>query len=163
VSEYLTLARQVEELVGHIITRFSTEGWLPIRYLYKQYNPEVLVAYYLAADVALVTPLIDGMNLVAKEYVATRLDEDGVLILSQLAGAAVELKDALLVNPYDVDEIARQLKHALELDPGEQRRRMKALRAAVQKNTLSQWSQAFLQALHDAHISDKSLASTGSF
>ena len=125
VPEYLTLAREVEDLVAHIATRFSTEGWLPIRYLYKQYDPEVLVAYYLAADVALVTPLIDGMNLVAKEYVATRSkDGGGVLILSQLAGAAVELKDALLVNPYNIDEMARRLKYALELNQGEQRRRM---------------------------------------
>jgi trehalose-6-phosphate synthase len=81
------------------VTRFSTEGWLPIRYLYKQYDPEVLVAYCLAADVALVTPLADGMNLVAKEYVAARSDQGGVLILSELAGAAVELKAALRVNP----------------------------------------------------------------
>ena len=87
VPEYRTLARQVEDLVAHIVARFSIDGWLPIRYLYKQYNPGVLVAYYLAADVALVTPLTDGMNLVAKEYVATRSDESGVLIFSTLAGA----------------------------------------------------------------------------
>ena len=152
VPEYLTLARQVENLVVHIVTKFSTEGWLPIRYLYKQYNPEVLVAYYLAADVALVTPLADGMNLVAKEYVAARSDQGGVLILSELAGAAVELKAALQVNPYDIDQIAGELRHALELEPGEQRRRMGALRASVQKNTLAQWSQSFLEALHAASM-----------
>jgi trehalose 6-phosphate synthase/phosphatase len=148
VPEYLTLARQVQNLVVHIVTRFSTEGWLPIRYLYKQYDPEVLVAYYLAADVALVTPLADGMNLVSKEYVAARSDQGGALILSELAGAAVELKAALLVNPYNVDQIARQLRHALELEPAEQRRRMGALRAAVKKNTLTEWSRRFLQDLH---------------
>ena len=147
VPEYLALARQVENLVVHIVTRFSTEGWLPIRYLYKQYDPEVLVAYYLAADIALVTPLADGMNLVAKEYVAARSDEGGVLILSELAGAAVELKSALLVNPYNIDQIALQLRHALELDPTERRRRMRTLRAIVRNNTLTEWSRSFLKAL----------------
>jgi trehalose 6-phosphate synthase/phosphatase len=152
VPEYLTLARQVESLVVDIVSRFSTEGWLPIRYLHKQYDPEVLVAYYLSADVALVTPLADGMNLVAKEYVAARSDQDGVLILSELAGAAVELKAALLVNPYDIDEIAGQLRHALELEPAERRRRMGALRATVRKNTLTDWSQSFLEALRSASM-----------
>lgn len=151
VPEYRALTRQVEELVAHIVTRFSIEGWLPIRYIYKQYDPEVLVAYYLAADIALVTPLADGMNLVAKEFVATRSRDDGVLILSELAGAAVELKDALLVNPYDIDQIALQLKNAVEIDEGERRRRMRALRTIVDENTLTKWSQAFLDALQAAN------------
>src|SRR5215469_2412318 len=153
VPEYLTLARQIEGLIVNIVTRFSTEGWLPIRYLHKQYDPEVLVAYYLAADIALVTPLADGMNLVAKEFVATHSRDDGVLILSELAGAAVELKDALLVNPYDSDQIARELKHALEMDEDERGRRMRALRQVVEDNTLGKWSQAFLYALHAAGAS----------
>jgi trehalose-6-phosphate synthase len=129
--------------------------------LYKQYDPEVLVAYFLAADVALVTPLMDGMNLVAKEYVATRANDGGALILRQLAGAAVELKDALLINLYDIDEIVRLLKYALELDRGEQRHRVQALGAAVHKNTLSQWSQAFSPALYTAQMSRTSLPSSG--
>ena len=153
VPEYRALTREVEELVAGIVTRFSIEGWLPIRYIYKQYDPEVLVAYYLAADIALVTPLADGMNLIAKEFVATHSRDDGVLILSELAGAAVELKDALLVNPYDSDQIARELKHALEMDEGERRRRMRALRQVVEDNTLGKWSQAFLYALHAAGAS----------
>jgi len=152
VPEYRTLARQVEDLVAHIVARFSIDGWLPIRYLYKQYNPDVLVAYYLAADVALVTPLADGMNLVAKEYVATRSDESGVLILSTLAGAAVELKDALLVNPHNVDQIAEELKHALEMVQCERSRRMRSLRTVVEKNTLAQWSRSFLEALRAARM-----------
>jgi len=151
VPEYRALTRQVEELVAHIVTRFSIEGWLPIRYIYKQYDPEVLVAYYLAADIALVTPIADGMNLVAKEFVATRSRDDGVLILSELAGAAVELKDALLVNPYDIDQIALQLKYAVEIDESERRRRMRALRTIVEENTLTKWSQAFLDALQAAN------------
>lgn len=154
VPEYLNLTRQVEELVAQIVTRFSSEGWLPVRYLYRQYDPEVLVAYYLAADVALVTPLADGMNLVAKEYVAARSDEGGVLVLSELAGAAVELSDALLVNPYNIDEVARQLKRALELDPGQRRQRMRKLRLAVERNTLTRWSQSFLHALRAARAAN---------
>jgi trehalose 6-phosphate synthase len=153
VPEYRALTRQVEELVAHIVTRFSIDGWLPIRYIHKQYDPEVLVAYYLAADLALITPLADGMNLVAKEYVATHARDDGVLILSELAGAAVELKDALLVNPYDVDQIAQELKHGLEIEEGERRQRMRALRTAVQEGTLTQWSQTFLEALRAARKS----------
>ncbi len=154
VPEYRALARQVEDLVVGIVTRFSSEGWLPVRYIYKQYDPEVLVAYYLAADVALVMPLADGMNLVCKDYVAARSDESGALVLSELAGAAVELKDALLVNPYDIDQTAEQLKRALELGPGERCRRMRALRAAVQRNTLAHWSQGFLQALRAASMTN---------
>lgn len=155
VPEYRALARQVENLVAHIVTRFSTDGWLPIRYIYKQYDPQVLVAYYLAADVALVTPLADGMNLVAKEYVATRSDDGGALILSELAGAAVELKAALMVNPYNIDQIASQLQHALELEPEEQLSRMCALRATVKKNTLTDWSRSFLNALNAAKTARK--------
>src|SRR5262249_852288 len=106
--------------------------------------------YYLAADVALITPLVDGMNLVAKEYVATHTRNDGVLILSEFAGAAVELKEALLVNPYDADQIAQQLKYALEIDEGERRRRMRALRGAGEKSTVTRWSETFLEALRAA-------------
>jgi trehalose-6-phosphate synthase len=153
VPEYRALTRQVEELVADIVTRFSIEGWLPIRYLYKQYDPQVLVAYYLAADIALITPLVDGMNLVAKEYVATHTRDDGVLVLSEFAGAAVELKEALLVNPYDADQIAQQLKYALEIDEGERRRRMRALRTTVEENTLTRWSQTFLEALQEVRKS----------
>ena len=156
VPEYRVLRRQVEELVAHIVARFSIEGWLPIRYLYRQYDPEVLVAYYLAADIALVTPLADGMNLVAKEYVAAHGSDDGVLILSEFAGAAVELKDALLVNPREVDQIARRLKDALEIEESERRRRMQALRAVVERGTLTQWSQAFLDGLQEAKVSARS-------
>ena len=153
VPEYRALTRQVEALVADVVTRFSVEGWLPIRYLYKQYDPQVLVAYYLAADIALITPLVDGMNLVSKEYVATHTRDDGVLILSEFAGAAVELKEALLVNPYDADQIAQQLKYALEIDEGERRRRMRALRTTVEESTLTRWSQTFLEALQEVRKS----------
>ncbi|MBV8358548.1 MAG: trehalose-6-phosphate synthase, partial [Deltaproteobacteria bacterium] len=97
VSDYANLKRELDELVGHLVGRFSPGGWLPLRYLYTQLGAEELVAYYRAADVALLTPLRDGMNLVAKEFVASRIDDNGVLILSEFAGAAEELTEALLV------------------------------------------------------------------
>ncbi len=147
VSDYIKLKRDLDELVGRIIGRFSSEGWVPIRYLYDQFGVEELVAYYQTADVALVTPLRDGMNLVAKEYVASRSADNGVLILSELAGAAEELGDALLVNPYDIDQVAEALKTALEMSPEEKARRMLALREAIARNSLERWSESFLAKL----------------
>jgi trehalose 6-phosphate synthase/phosphatase len=147
VADYMALKRELDELVGRVIGRFSSEGWVPIRYLYTQFGAEELVAYYQAADVALLTPLRDGMNLVAKEYVAAHLSDDGVLILSEFAGAAEELTEALLVNPYDIDAIAERLKQALEMDPAERVARMRKLRAQVHRKNLEHWSELFLSAL----------------
>jgi trehalose 6-phosphate synthase/phosphatase len=147
VEDYARLKRQLDELVGRVVGRFSSEGWVPVRYLYTQFGAEELVAYYQAADVALLTPLRDGMNLVAKEYIAARNDDEGMLILSEFAGAAEELKEALLVNPYNIDEIAQCLKQALTMSPEERGARMKALRKRVHSNNLERWSQNFLGAL----------------
>ncbi len=147
VDDYARLKRQLDELVGRVVGRFSSEGWVPIRYLYTQFGAEELVSYYQAADVALLTPLRDGMNLVAKEYVASRNSDHGVLILSEFAGAADELKEALLVNPYDMDAIAASLAQALTMSEEERSARMKALRARVHGNNLDRWSQNFLGAL----------------
>jgi trehalose 6-phosphate synthase/phosphatase len=147
VADYAMLKRELDELVGRIIGHFSSEGWVPIRYLYTQFGAEDLVAYYQAADVALLTPLRDGMNLVAKEYIAAHLADDGALILSEFAGAAEELTQALLVNPYDIDAIAARLKQALEMSPTERTARMRAMRAQVHHNNLEHWSELFLNAL----------------
>src|SRR6516164_6014982 len=147
VSDYANLKRELDELVGHIVGRFSSEGWVPLRYLYSQFGAEELVAYYRAADVALLTPLRDGMNLVAKEFVASSVDNDGVLILSEFAGAAEELTEALLVNPYNADEIAEQLRRAVEMDPAERSVRMRAMRNKVEANNLDRWSEKFLAEL----------------
>jgi trehalose 6-phosphate synthase/phosphatase len=147
VADYAMLKRQLDELVGRITGRFSSEGWSPIRYLYTQFGAEDLVAYYQAADVALLTPLRDGMNLVAKEYVAAHLSDDGALILSEFAGAAEELTDALLVNPYDVDAIAARLKQAFDMTPEERAARMRKMRSVVHSNNLEHWSELFLDAL----------------
>jgi trehalose 6-phosphate synthase/phosphatase len=147
VSEYANLKRELDELVGHIVGRFSSEGWVPLRYLYTQFGAEELVAYYRAADIALLTPLRDGMNLVAKEFVASRVGDDGVLILSEFAGAAEELTEALLVNPYNADEIAERLREAVEMEATEKTIRMRALRDKVQANNLERWSECFMAEL----------------
>ena len=120
---------------------------MPLRYLYTQFGAEELVSYYRSADVALLTPLRDGMNLVAKEFVASRVDNDGVLILSEFAGAAEELTEALLVNPYDINQIAYRLKCAVNMSMTERAARMSALRAKVFANNLEYWSEKFLSAL----------------
>ena len=147
VSDYAMLKRQLDEQVGRIVGRFSSEGWMPLRYLYTQFGAEELVAYYRSADIALLTPLRDGMNLVAKEFVASRVENDGVLILSEFAGAAEELGESLLVNPYDTDQIADRLKYAIGMSAIEQTERMRALRAKVFANNLENWSEMFLSAL----------------
>jgi trehalose 6-phosphate synthase/phosphatase len=147
VSEYAMLKRQLDEQVGRIVGRFSSDGWMPLRYLYTQFGAEELVSYYRAADVALLTPLRDGMNLVAKEFVASRVENDGVLILSEFAGAADDLTEALLVNPYDINQIADRLKSAVDMTPDERAERMSALRAKVFANNLEYWSESFLRAL----------------
>src|SRR5438034_8038410 len=109
--------------VGRIIGRFSFEGRSPLVYIYTAFDYERLAAYYVAADIALVTPLRDGMNLVAKEYVACHPEGDGMRVLSELAGAAPELDDALLVNPYDPEAIRRQLHTPVSMPVRERRRR----------------------------------------
>ena len=147
VADYAILKRQLDEQVGRIVGRFSSEGWMPLRYLYTQFGAEELVAYYRCADIALLTPLRDGMNLVAKEFVASQVDDDGVLILSEFAGAAEELTEALLVNPYDINQIADRLKWAVDMSATERAERMSALRAKVFANNLEYWSEKFLGAL----------------
>jgi trehalose-6-phosphate synthase len=115
--------------------------------LYTQFGAEDLVAHYQAADIALLTPLRDGMNLVAKEFVASHPGDDAVLILSEFAGAAEEMTEALLVNPYNPDAIADRLKEALEMNPEVRAERMRALREKIRSNNLDRWSAKFLSAL----------------
>ncbi|MEP7067416.1 MAG: trehalose-6-phosphate synthase [Gemmatimonadota bacterium] len=144
LAAYKSVRRTVEELVGRINGRFGTHRWTPIRYINRSINDTVLSALYNAADVMLVTPLRDGMNLVAKEFVAARTDCDGVLVLSEFAGAADELTRAVIVNPYDVDGLAESLHMALQMPEPERRERMQSLRAHVMENDVSRWSSGFL-------------------
>lgn len=149
VGAYRSFRRQIDELIGRINGRYGTTEAVPIHYLYRSIPQRELAALYRAADVMLVTPLRDGMNLVAKEFVATRTDEDGVLVLSEFAGAAAELKDALIVNPYDIDQVAQVMAQALALEPGERARRMRSLRGAVHRFTVHNWSSEILHRLSD--------------
>ncbi|HEV7704874.1 MAG TPA: trehalose-6-phosphate synthase [Gemmatimonadaceae bacterium] len=144
---YKSVRRNVEELVGRINGRFGTHRWTPIRYINRSVSPTILSALYRAADVLLVTPLRDGMNLVAKEFVASRTDGDGVLVLSEFAGAADELTQAVMVNPYDVDGMAESFNYALRMPEAERRERMQSLRAHVMSHDVSGWAANFLAQL----------------
>jgi trehalose 6-phosphate synthase/phosphatase len=147
VPAYREYRREVEGLVGRINGRFGTPTWTPIHYMHRSVSTDVVLGLCRAADVLLVTPLRDGMNLVSKEFAASRIDEDGVLVLSEFAGAADELTDALLVNPYDIDGTAEAIHSALTMDPAERRRRMRGLREQVSANDVHRWVSTFVQTL----------------
>ena len=150
VAAYRRFRYEVERLVARINGQFSTPGWTPIRYLYQSLTRDKVIALYRAADLMLVTPLRDGMNLVAKEFIASRTDGDGVLILSEFAGASEELRDALVINPYDVDALARTMSTALTMPRANRRMRMARLRARTAGNDVHRWTDAFLGALREA-------------
>lgn len=152
VGAYRRLRTEVESLVGRINGEFATPSWAPIHYLHRAVSPTTLVALYRAADVMLVTPVRDGMNLVAKEFVACRDDEDGVLILSEFAGAADELRDSCIVNPYDVDDVATVIHDALSMTGAERQLRMRHLRTRVFEHDVHRWAAEFLCALADAPV-----------
>jgi trehalose 6-phosphate synthase len=150
VDTYAALRDEIELIVGRINGDLGIIGHQPISYLHHGYPREEMVALYLAADVMLVTALRDGMNLVAKEYVATRFDNDGVLILSEFAGAADELKQAVIVNPHDIGAVKDAIVRAMEMPRRERSTRMRALRKRVRDNDVARWSRSFLEAL-DRH------------
>lgn len=140
VEDYKNLKRKVDETVGRINGQYSRLGWTPVSYQYRGLPKDELIAQYRAADVALVTPLRDGMNLVAKEYVASRIEDDGVLLLSEFAGAGEELgRDSVLVNPYSISDVATALDFALKMHPDEQRARMRRLRTRVAMRDIGWW------------------------
>jgi trehalose 6-phosphate synthase/phosphatase len=144
VPEYQRLKRQVDELVGKVNGRFATSRWTPIRYLHRSIPPEELAGIYRDAEVALVTPLRDGMNLVAKEYVICQVGEPGVLLLSRLAGAAETMQEALRVNPYNTEQVAAALHQALCMDVGERTVRMRALQRRERRSDVHGWVAGFL-------------------
>jgi trehalose 6-phosphate synthase len=148
VTEYAEQRREIENVVGRINGEVGEATWVPIRYLYRSFTREQLASLYRAADVGYVTPLRDGMNLVAKEYVAAQDPErPGALLLSRFAGAAAELQDALLTNPYDADGMAEDLHRALGLPLEERRRRHRLLLHAVERSTALTWGEDFLERL----------------
>ncbi|MFT4231236.1 MAG: bifunctional alpha,alpha-trehalose-phosphate synthase (UDP-forming)/trehalose-phosphatase [Leucobacter sp.] len=150
VDAYRQLRDEVELTVGRINGEHGSIGHSPLVYLHRGYTREEMVALYLAADVLLVTPLRDGMNLVAKEYAACRTDERGVLVLSEFAGAADELRDALLVNPHDIEGLKAAIVRAAHMPAEEQRRRMRSLRRTVSDNDVAHWAAGYLGAVHAA-------------
>lgn len=150
VNAYQELRSTIEQKVSRINGRFSTIDWSPITYRYQPLPFDELCALYALADVMLVTPLRDGMNLVAKEYVASRHSRNGVLVLSDMAGAAIELTDALLVNPNNTAQVADSIYDGLRMRDSEQRKRMKKMQARVAEYTVKKWAQDFVSELTDS-------------
>ena len=150
VETYRQLRDEIELTVGRINGDFGTIGHQAVNYLHHGFPREEMAALYLAADVMLVTALRDGMNLVAKEYVAARFDEDGVLVLSEFAGAADELKGSLRINPHDIDGLKDSIMEAVEMARGERGKRMRAMRKKVRENDVVRWSREFLDTLDAA-------------
>ena len=147
VPAYHNLREEIERLAGSINGELSTPGWVPIHYMHRSLPREELAAYYRLADVALVTPLKDGMNLVAKEYCACQVDNEGVLVLSEFAGAASQMhRDAVLVNPYDVRGIARAIHTAVTMTPDVKKTRMRRLRAGIRRQNVFWWVNNYLRA-----------------
>lgn len=146
VAQYRRLRAEIERLVGAINGEFTKPGWVPIHYIFRSLAPDELLGYYRAADVALITPLKDGMNLIAKEYCVTNVDNDGVLILSEFAGAASQLQNgAILVNPFHVQQVASAIHQACTMPITERKRRMKKLRQSIRKQDIFWWVDSFLR------------------
>lgn len=155
VREYRQLKEEMDQLIGRVNGRFSRANWSPIRYIYGCVSQQQLAAFYRDSAVALVTPLRDGMNLVAKEYVACQIREPGVLILSPFAGAGGSMHEALVVNPYELDQAAEVIHRALSMPLDERELRMTQLRRRERLNDVSHWLDLFLKAMNE--VDDGSL------
>lgn len=147
VPMYARLKEEIELLIGRINGKFGRIEWTPIHYFYRSLPLSALSAFYRMAQVALVTPLRDGMNLVCKEYIASKLDKKGVLILSEMAGSAKELSDAILINPNDIDQLVGALKEALTMPEDEQVRRMEIMQKSLKRYNIHAWVSLFMQRL----------------
>lgn len=147
IPKYHDLKREIERTVGEINGQFTQSGWVPIHYIFRSLTRTELLAYYRTASIALITPLKDGMNLVAKEYCASNVGEEGALILSEFAGAASQLqKGALLVNPYNIEGVADAIYRAVNMPANERRTRMRKMRKAVRDQDIFWWVDSFLNA-----------------
>ncbi|HYG24260.1 MAG TPA: bifunctional alpha,alpha-trehalose-phosphate synthase (UDP-forming)/trehalose-phosphatase [Verrucomicrobiae bacterium] len=146
VDSYRAMKQEIEETVGRIVGAYGTVNWTPLVYQYRNLSFNEIVALYRACDVALITPLRDGMNLVAKEFVASRPDQTGVLILSEMAGAAKEMGEALIVNPFHSDDFARALEQALTMPVEEQVKRNQVLQDRLRRYDVNRWADEFIQA-----------------
>lgn len=153
VQSYKELKEEIDTLVGRINSEYSTLNWVPIHYFYRSFPFEELSAFYSMSDIALVTPLRDGMNLVCKEYVASQTDQKGVLILSEMAGASKELQDAVLVNPNDRQGVVDAIYSALSMSEEEQRERISSLQDSLKKYDVFQWVKVFMDRVE--HVKQK--------
>jgi trehalose 6-phosphate synthase/phosphatase len=155
VGAYQDFRAMVDELIGRIQGAFATPHWVPVNYLYRSLGEDEVVALYRAADAVLVTPIRDGMNLVAKEFVAARVDGDGVLVLSEFTGASNELAEAVHVNPYDIVHTAEAFYRALTMEEDERRSRMHAMRERVRAYDVHHWVESFLEQLRLAGSNER--------
>ncbi|MDI6752970.1 MAG: trehalose-6-phosphate synthase [Thermodesulfobacteriota bacterium] len=152
IKEYHDLIAEVEAETDRINWRFQTKAWKPIVFLKKHHSHEEIKPFYETADLCLVTSLHDGMNLVAKEFVGSREDEGGVLVLSQFTGASRELRDALVVNPYDIEQMAEAIRTALEMDPAEKKIRMQRMRETIKDRNIYHWAAELIAALAQVRL-----------
>ena len=149
ILEYVRFKKEIDEMVGRINGKFADGIWSPIIYIYKSLSQEKLVSYYKLSDICLVTPLKDGMNLIAKEYIASRSEVNSVLILSRFAGVADEFKDyALMVNPYDIEDVADRIKYALEIDLEQKTTRFNSLKEIVKKRDVFYWLESIVHSFN---------------
>ncbi|MBI5624303.1 MAG: trehalose-6-phosphate synthase [Elusimicrobia bacterium] len=155
IKRYHDFLAEVQSEVERINWKFKSKDWRPVVYLEKHHSHREIMPFYKEADVCMVTSLHDGMNLVAKEFVAAREDESGVLILSRFAGASRELRDALIINPYDIEQMADALRLALEMEPDERAGRMKRMRETIKENNIYRWAANLLTELSSIRLESK--------
>lgn len=157
VPEYASLKKQIDQMIGELNGRYSSPNWTPVHYFYRSFSQDRLLALYHTADIALVTPLRDGMNLVCKEFVAAKRDTPGVLILSERAGAAIELTDALKVNPNSAEEVSDAIHTAMEMPVEEQLRRLHGMQKLLARQNVDKWATDFIEALDQTHHKSQTL------
>ncbi len=160
VEKYKELKEEVDELVGRINGRYSRITWNPIQYFYRSYPIETLSAFYRMADVALVTPMRDGMNLVCKEYVASKHEDPGVLILSEMAGASKELSEAILINPNDINQVVTSMHKALTMPEEEQKACMSRMQESLKRYNIHHWVSIYMDRLSYVKIKQMSMATS---
>jgi len=155
IDEYHDMKKNIDETVGRINAKFRSVEWTPVEYFYRRIPQDELIMYYQLSDVALLTPIRDGMNLIAKEYIAAR-QKPGVLILSEFAGASEELHDAIIVNPYDLTSTAEAIKTAITMPLIEKENRFHELKQIVENHDDSWWLEDFLKKWNERYQSDLS-------
>ncbi len=151
IGKYANLKKTIDEKIGEINGKYSIINWTPVHYFYHSFAFNDLVAMYSIADIALITPLRDGMNLVAKEYVAVKGDKPGILILSEMAGAAAELRDAIIINPNDIKQIENAIVEALNMPVDKQKKRLKNMQDILSHNTVKKWATDFVTQLIEVY------------